>query len=408
MRKIAFIIGLFALASCLNLDEVAIKNTPSVAPYNLIELSFNLVAPEYYKDVKYKGVALKLTELNSGFEYSKECNEAGIAHFSLPVGVYRATVSVPVLGGQLNSSVSGIILNKKTDISIPLSFSKTNDLIIKEIYCGGCTKFPEDGKYDFDQYISIHNNSSSVQYLDGLCFGTLDPYNSNANVIWSDDELNQFVPLIQAIWMFDGDGESHPLQPGEDAIIALKEAINHKATYPLSVNLDKPGYYVTYNSTHFPGIESHPLAAPGENIAKSNILLCVQKIGQANTYTVSINSPALVLFRPIGKSINELLETEGVVIQKPNSKTDRIMKVPIDMVIDGVEVFNGQSATNKKRLGAVVDASYITLSNTYEGKSLMRKVNKERSKELGFEVLYDTNNSSEDFVELLEASLRNE
>lgn len=406
IRKITLVILSFlVLVSCFNLDEIS-KNDTNNSVYKLFNLSVSLVAPEGFEGINLEGVEVKLTELNNGFEYTKVCNYSGVADFMLPIGVYRATVSAQILEDQFNSSISGIILNEKINIDIPLTLSKTSDLLIKEIYCGGCTKYPEQGTYDYDNYIIIHNNSKKIQYLDSLCFGTLDPYNSNGNIVWSNDDINTFAPLIQAIWMFGGDGKSHPLQPGEDAVIALKEAINHRATYPLSVNLDKPGYYAAYNSTFFPGTTNHPMAAPGNNIPKDNILECVIKMGQANTYTFSKNSPAIVIFRPIGMSIYELLGTEGRVVQKPSTTVDRIMKVPIDMIIDGVEVFNGQSTTNKKRLGAAVDASYITLSNTNEGKSLCRKVNEVRTEAFGFEVLCDTNNSGDDFVELPEASLR--
>ena len=30
----------------------------------------------------------------------------------------------------------------------------------------------------------LHNNTSETQYLDGLCFGSLDPYNSQATNVW--------------------------------------------------------------------------------------------------------------------------------------------------------------------------------------------------------------------------------
>ena len=74
--------------------------------------------------------------------------------------------------------------------------------------------------------------------------------------------------------------------------------------------------------------------------------------------------------------------------------------------MDGVEVFNGQSSSNKKRINSSIDASYVTLSNTFEGKTLMRKVDEAKTAELGYEVLVDTNNSGNDFYERESQSIK--
>ena len=47
----------------------------------------------------------------------------------------------------------------------------------------------------------------------------------------------------------------------------------------------------------------------------------------------------------------------------------------------------------------VRDAGYVTLSGTYLGHTLMRRVDEALSASSGYEVLCDTNNSSEDFYE---------
>ena len=81
------------------------------------------------------------------------------------------------------------------------------------------------------------------------------------------------------------------------------------------------------------------------------------------------------------------------------------MKVPFEWVIDAVEVFNGTSSSNTKRLVASLDAGYVTLSDTYLGHTLMRKTDEELSAASGYEVLTDTNNSLNDFYERQTQSL---
>ena len=130
----------------------------------------------------------------------------------------------------------------------------------------------------------------------------------------------------------------------------------------------------------------------------------VMKMGKANAYTFSVNSPALVIFKSVGCTMKEFVNVPENIIQKPGSD-DRIIRLPNDWIIDGVEVFNGQQTNNRKRINASVDAGYVTLSNVHESKTLMRKVNEERSEALGYEVLIDTNNSSTDFYERQSQSL---
>ena len=91
---------------------------------------------------------------------------------------------------------------------------------------------PLEGNYQSDKYIILHNNDSEVQYLDSLCFGALDPYNSQATNVWvTQDEatgatiFKDFAPIVQCIWQFGGTGKTFPLQPGEDAVIAINHPV---------------------------------------------------------------------------------------------------------------------------------------------------------------------------------------
>lgn len=398
MRRIIYLISIIALASCLNLRE---SN-----PYkeSLRELDVKLIMPSDFEGVSMEQVEVELTELNSNARFVQFCSSEGIANFKLPVGVYRATVSSLIAGEQFNASKSGIVLSEShNSCELDMIYVKSADILIKEIYCGGCTKAPKEGTYNRDAYIILHNNSNKTYYLDSLCFGCLDPYNSNSTPVWGSEI--DFAPIIQAIWQFEGSGQSLGLEPGADAVIAVHGAIDHAEQFPQSVNLNNSGYFAMYNNTYFTDVEKH--LSPGDKIKADHILKVVVKMGIATSYTLSINSPAVVIFKAQGCSIEEFLAVDGSIVQKPSS-SDRIAKIPYDWVLDGVEVFNGQSATNKKRLGPIIDASAIILSNTYEAKTLMRKVDAERSASAGYERLVDTNNSSSDFYESPIQSLHDE
>ena len=208
---------------------------------------------------------------------------------------------------------------------------------------------------------------------------------------------------IHTGWQFGGNGTSFPLAPGADAVIAVNGAIDHAAQYPLSVNLNKPGYFACYNNVYYWNTMYHP--APGDQISRDHYLDVVIKLGQANAYTFSIFSPATVIFKAQDTTIQEYVQQTGSVIQKPGSTVDQVIKIPLDWVIDGVEVYYGGSSSNKKRISPSIDAGYVSQSALYDGRSLHRRVDEEASKEAGYEILEDTNNSSADFYEREQQSL---
>ena len=106
-------------------------------------------------------------------------------------------------------------------------------------------------------------------------------------------------------------------------------------------------------------------------------------------------------------SAKEFTQLAGSIQYIPGSTSLKVLCVPIDWVLDAVEVFNGQSSGNMKRVATVLDAGYVTLEGSYMGHSLVRKKDEEKSAEAGYEVLLDTNNSSKDFYESKTALLHN-
>ena len=351
---------------------------------------------------KKSGLEVRVEEMNIGSRYVSYTDPQGCAAFAIPDGLYRITISGREDTDVFNGSADKIVLaGKDIETSLRLSVSKAGSIVIKEIYCGGCKKLPEEGNYQTDQYIILHNNDYNVQYLDSLCFGTLAPYRSTGSNPWGI--LPDFVPVIQAVWQFPGDGDDFPLQPGEDAVLCLRGAIDHAAQYPLSVNLNKPDYFVCYNPTYFSNTSYHP--APGDLISQDRYLDVVVKTGKANAYTMSVQSPAVVIFRSQGVSIQDFVDVTDNITPVPGSSVDNVVKVPYEWILDAVEVFEGSSSNNQKRLQPSVDAGYVMLSDTFLGHSLIRLVDEEATAASDYEILRDTNNSLNDFYESERQSL---
>ena len=398
MKRIIYILTvILTLAACSDLRDAN--------PY-ADDLHTLTVATQWpVADVDRSGADVRVEDVNTGSRYVSQTDSQGLAEFLLPNGLYRITLSGAAGKNVFNASADKVVLSGKDfAINLDVVVSKAGSLVIKEIYCGGCKKLPEEGDYQADQYIILHNNDYQVQYLDGVCFGTLSPYNSAGSNPWiSEGELPDFLPIIQAVWQFPGDGDDFPLQPGEDAVMCLRGAIDHAAQYPLSVNLNRPEYFVCYNATYFTNTMFHP--APGNLISQDRYLDVVIKTGQANAYTLSNSSPAVVIFRAEDTTIQEHVLLAENVIQVPGSTVDRVVKVPFDWVLDAVEVFDGRSSANQKRLVPALDSGYITQSDVFLGHSLIRSVDQQASADAGYEILADTNNSLNDFYESEKQSL---
>lgn len=398
-----YILTVLLLAGCMDMND----SNPYDGDLHVLKISS--VWPE---GVQVRGEADVLVEdMNNGNRYSGRTDMEGNAEFNLPDGLYRVNLSGRADDMVFNASADKVVLSGGArTLSLSISVSKAGSIVIKEVYCGGCKKLPEEGNYQADQYVIVHNNHFETCYLDGLCFGTLSPYNSMGSNPWittdpetGESTLPDFVPVIQAVWQFPGDGDDFPLAPGEDAVVCLGGAIDHAAQYPLSVNLNKPDYFVCYNTTYFPNTSYHP--APGSNVSVERYLDVVIKMGKANAYTASISSPAIVLFRAEGVSIQDHVADPDNITPVPGSMSDNVVKVPFEWIQDAVEVFDARSTDNKKRLVPSLDAGYVLQTDSFLGRSLMRRVDEEASAYSGYEVLADTNNSLNDFYETEKQSL---
>ncbi|MBQ9192964.1 MAG: DUF4876 domain-containing protein [Bacteroidales bacterium] len=372
-------------------------------PDGLQLLSINAVYPAGYADAVHEGAVIRIEEVSSGAAYRAQTDRRGLAEIRIPAGIYRITCSDRTGKDLFNGTADKVVVTERRTVDLLLAHSRAGSLVIKEVYTGGCSKAPQEGTYQSDQYFIIHNNDTETAWLDSLCFGTLSPYNSTAVNNWvtrdaATGELvfPDFAPVVTVVWQLPGNGRSFPLEPGEDAVVALRGAIDHTLQYPLSVNLNRSDVFTCYNPTYFPNPTYHP--APGDQVRADRYAQVVIKTGQANANTVSLSSPTLVLFRTPMPAGDYVLQPDVVQVT-PGNSADRVVKVPYGWVIDAVEVFDGRSGGNAKRVSPAADAGFVMQSDIYKGHTLRRRVDEAASAENGYEVLMDTNNSSNDFYE---------
>jgi len=109
------------------------------------------------------------------------------------------------------------------------------------------------------------------------------------------------------------------------------------------------------------------------------------KYGKANTWPLSVTSPALFLFQMQDVSPVDYGTNADNLWYAPGEAHDDVhacLKVPAEWIIDAVEVFNGAKKEScMKRLTADIDAGYVYLTNKL-GHSLYRNVDKEMTESL--------------------------
>lgn len=389
MKKSLFILSIIALIGFTSSCQQKIDELISENPYveGTRKLNISLIYPEAFNHEIKAGAKITVVNPTNGAVYDLLSNSEGKATIELQYGFYRVSVTdkgTPISGAIpiFNRSIDQIrltdTLKGDMNLNIELALSYAGQLIIKEIYFRGCTGL-DMKSFQYDKYISFYNNSNDIAYLDSVCFGVVEGYNAPTKPTpWSyiNNEgqtiIRDTVPIIEAVWQFPGSGMSHPLQPGEEVIVALTAAIDHTILRPMSVNLDVPGYWVCYNQL-YTNANYHP--SPGPNLV-GHWLDLLWKEGTANAYPFSVSSAAPVIFRIPEVGAQEYVNNPANRSRKPGttSSTEYIM-IPSSWILDGVEIFD--TDTKYKRLPATVDATYALFSaqdGFSLGKTLHRKL----------------------------------
>ncbi len=414
--------------------------------YQTYTLTIQLNYPDDYESAE--NVVISLVNSTNGTSYTDSTDIDGYTSFEVPSGIYEASVSEQrtmsgityIFTGNESVTVSDTDDNSDV-ITIDLSVSETTALIIKELYNGGCPKDDGSGTFYRGQYVLIYNNSEASVSVDNLCLGVAYPYNSNStNYFYQDGELSfvaeGWMPAAMGIW-YVPNGIS--LDPGEEIVIAINSAIDNTVTYSQAINFANADYYTTYDIDVFDHELYYP--APSSLIPTSHYLSAV-KYSTGSAWSVSYSSPAFFIFMTDGETPEEFASNADNLGYYNGLSTQVYSKVPIEWVIDGIEVYR-QGYDNQKRLPSTIDAGYVTLTNTY-GYSLYRNVDQEATEALeenegkivyeysggtteiddgstdpsgidaeasvanGARIIYsDTNSSTNDFHQRAKASLRN-
>lgn len=238
MKKI---LTLFACAALLGTACTKDKGDDGKR-YRTYEVAVQLVYPEGSELTATEGVEVRMTNSSTGTVTTAATDAAGIASFTLTEGIYEATAtdrrSVDGYTYTLNALQSNFVLSSSTwsegmTLSLNLVASRAGQILIKELYTGGCQKDDGSGTYQFDKYLVVCNNSDQTARIRNFCVGMTGPYNANASINnYVDGRLVYadagYTPSICAFWYL---AKELVLEPYASASIALCGAIDHTVTY---------------------------------------------------------------------------------------------------------------------------------------------------------------------------------
>ena len=399
MKKIQYVLlGLITVlfASCDQFKEA--DEATKIEPLD-VNVSLSIDVPGL---ASAEGLVVKIENTGDGLSYRKEFTGTEVSVSDVIPGIYTISVSGTALDTEGNEYyINGNEVNKAlyagvNSVKISMQGLKVSPLVFKEIYfCG--SRPPVGFSYFRDQFYEIYNNSSEVQYLDGIHFAQLYPTNATRSLpVWPDSDAGKYC-YGERVWKFPGNGTQYPLQPGESAVIA-QFAANHKLEIynPNSpVDCSHAEFEFNMNNANFPDQPATDMLHVFYN-GKA-------EMGTTPQFLTPVFGGAFVIFRiPAGEAWDPVNNLDLQADNLATSSTERKARIPINYVLDAVECVNGESYQDAKRIPAVLDAGCTWVGATYCSLGVARKVSVTEEgdtirRENGALIFQDTNNSTDDF-----------
>jgi len=371
-------------------------------PVRNMKIVFDM--PENFRpDVKYANREIVLTSNSAVFKFTTDATGVAIIPELIP-DEYTISTSWKMTGADYKSLISSteliedkaIVILKSTanrqqiftpaDIRLAVDKMVQKSLLISKVYYSG-TKDNANKNYSVDSYVEVFNNSDETVYIDGKYLALAESMSPPAYPAKNDPN---FIYARQ-ICKFPGNGTDYPVLPGKSIVVATKNAKDHRTSASTSVDLSNADFEVKdVDGTGNPDIKALPIVSNSLSIKFFNM--------------IASGGNAVFLFETTD---DILLWTE--VFAPGKTSGERFRKVPVSVVLDGVECLRNSSTTgpdiNLKRFQDIVDAGFTftnaTSGNTHE--SLERKVS---SVSEGRIILQDINNSTQDFVVLQDPTPR--
>ncbi len=338
-----------------------------------------------------EGIRIVLSDADGIVDYTATTNATGYAEFHVPSGQYSATTVYKILQNgeriSYNGINSSIIVGEGNANAFNIDLLKvvSQQVIIKELYNGGCLAADGLGAYQSDQYFTIYNNSSEPADISDLVFGIGAPYEgASANAYYGDDgvliyEHEDWIPAGGALWWFKS--ESVTLAPYTELTVAVASATNHTAVNPNSVDLSKEEYYWMCNVGLGQMYDRARKYACSENIKPEHYLTGKAFAMTPTGWPLSTASPTFFTGK-MPREEADALCMDSAGLDKTLGAMFSCVKFPKANVYDAVEIWaKGNESTSHVRFSADINSNYVLLTPKL-GYSVYRNVDKEATEAL--------------------------
>lgn len=323
---------------------------------------------------------LAVTMSDGAAEFTAETDANGQATFTVPAGAYNVTVKGTTFEDGVRNAYNGsasIAVSEDKTWPVTISKSVSSQLIIKEVYTGGCQKNDASGGFANDKYIILYNNSESEVDASNTVITFAAPYNGNgANKYYVDGKLLyenlDWIPSYGAIWWFTSPVK---IPAYSQIVIAVIGAIDQTETYTNSVDLSNPEYYwmsnegiTAYTSTNY---------KVSDKIQKTHYLTCAP-FTQGTSWALSVSAPAVYIGKmDSATALNISQDANNYDATLGTSKAYYVVKFPKANVVDALEVWSGANIDKSQvRFSADINSGYVAMTATYQGYTLYRNVDK--------------------------------
>ena len=351
-----------------------------------VSISIRLVSGS--EAIAVEQVMVKLEDASAATVYEIPTDAAGRASFLVIPGSYTASTIYKTANDGQSLTYSGAVSiavaeEGQTDFELDLTSVAAQQLIIKELYSGGCPKDEGTGSYSNDAYFIIYNNSAFEADATDLVFGNVNPYNGHAvNKFYDAEgkliyEPQGWIPAGGAVWYFP---EPVKIPAYSQIVVAVFGAIDHTATVTASVNLANADYYWMSNGD-IPAF-TNPKYAVSDVIPTSHYLSGYQ-INQGNAWVLSNTAPAFWMGKMPKSELKQLVaDTEKYDQTAGTGPINWAVKFPSMNVIGCLEVFKSDKLeTSSLRFPSFLNTGYAVLANQL-GYTVYRNVDKEATEAL--------------------------
>lgn len=404
LKKLSFLTSVSLLISIVLLPSCE-KESPEDF---LGSISVQLVLKDGLGEISLNNVNLSLINTQDNVEKKLLSDPAGKAVFTgLPAGTYNLNVNEPREDGEytLIGTANSIVVNMKQETSIEVvldALISNTGLVIKEVYTAGANdKYVSLFK---DQFIEIFNNSSEVIYADSLYVGHVYPDKWNRTMPQPYGQMLDIenYSFLEWIYMIPGSGKQYPIQPSKSIVIAMN-AINFKEGNPQADKaVDNSGS--DFETYAIPWLEQQGRSGNAyfdfDNPDVPNVVP-VYLLHPLDYFFMDQYSCAMVIFRKKVDFQESDLYTFKFVNKSGKDTEAILMKLPVESIIDGVDILLNSTIGTMKKLPTKIDASFTYLkpdgNHIYSGLSLRRKIDANATAKFGRVILQDLNSSFADF-----------